>query len=271
METDSPSQNLFAQPVSAFMAKPVATIYPDASLQEAERRLEDAPFSCLAVTDVDGHLCGVVSRTDLLRVGRLRASMAEDTHLLKLPHQTLRTRMTKDVITADPTTPLQAVAGEMVQKHIHRIFIVENSRPVGVLSTRDLMSAIVRARIADPIKRWMSSPVMTVSATATIGEATDLLQEARVRGLVVEDQEWPVGLFTQTEALLSASQDASTKVEDAMSCALLCLPLNMPLFRAAALALETRARRILATANREIHGILSGLDIARVIASFPTP
>jgi len=95
--------------------------------------------------------------------------------------------------------------------------------------------------------------------------------EARVRALVVEDQEWPVGLFTQTEALLCASQDAGTKVEDAMSCALLCLPLNMPLFRAAALALETRARRILATANRDLHGILSGLDIARVIASFATP
>lgn len=271
MEPESRPQNPFAQPVSGFMSKPVVTIHPDTSLQDAERRLEGALFSCLAVTDVDGHLCGVLSRTDLLRVGRLRAAMADDAHLLRLPHQTVRARMTKDVVTADPETPLQAVAAEMVRAHIHRIFIVQNGRPVGVLSTHDLMKAVVQARIADPIKRWMSSPVMTVSATATIGEATDLLQETRVRGLVVEDQEWPVGLFTQTEALLCGEQDAGTKVEDAMSCALLCLPLNMPLFRATALALETRARRILATANREIHGILSGLDIARVIASFATP
>ena len=264
---DSP----FQQRVADFMGSPVATIHPDASLQEAEQRLEQAPFSCLAVTDLDGHLCGVVSRSDVLRIGRLRATMADDSHLLRLPHHTVRAHMTRDVVTADPGMSLQAVATVMVQRHIHRVFIVENSRPVGVLSTRDLMRAIVAARVADPIKRWMSSPVMTVSATSTIGEATDLLQEARVRGLVVEDQEWPVGLFTQTEVLLAATREASTPVEEVMSCALLCLPQNMPLFRATALALETRARRILCTAAREIHGILSGLDMARVVATSPGP
>lgn len=260
-------QSPFSLAVADFMSSPVATIFPDASLQEVERRLDQASYSCLAVVDVEGHLCGVVSRSDLLRIGRLRAAMAEDSHLLVMPHHTLRSHMTKDVVTADPGMSLQSVATVMVQRHIHHVFIVEHNRPIGVLSTRDLMRAIVQARVADPIKRWMSSPVITVPATASIGEATDLLQEARVRGLVVEDQEWPVGLFTQTEGLLSASRDATTKVEDVMSCALLCLPLNMPLFRAAALALETRARRILATASREIHGILSGLDMARVIAT----
>jgi predicted transcriptional regulator len=179
--------------------------------------------------------------------------------------------MTKEVVTADPGMSLQAVATVMVQHHIHRVFVVEHNRPIGVVSTRDLMRAIVQARVADPIKRWMSSPVITIPAQSSIGEAADLLQEARVRGLVVEDQEWPVGLFTQTEVLLSAKREASTPVEDVMSCALLCLPLNMPLFRATALALETRARRILATAQREIHGILSGLDMARVVAASPGP
>lgn len=260
-------QNPFLLPVSDFMVSPVASVHPDAALGDIERRLEQASFSCLAVVDVEGHLCGVVSRSDLLRIGRLRAAMAEDPHLLKMPHHTLRAHMTKDVVTADPGMTLQAVAKVMVQRHIHHVFIVEHNRPIGVLSTRDLMRAIVQARVADPIKRWMSSPVITVSATSPIGEAADLLQEARVRGLVVEDQEWPVGLFTQTEVLLSAARESTVPVEEVMSCALLCLPLNMPLFRAAALALETRARRILATASREIHGILSGLDMARVVAA----
>ncbi len=264
-------ENPFAQTVADLMVRGVATIHPDASLQEAEHRLEEAVYSCLAVVDLEGHLCGVVSRSDILRIGRLRATMADDPQLLKLPQHTLRSHMTKEVVTADPGMSLQAVATVMVQHHIHRVFVVEHNRPVGVVSTRDLMRAIVQARVADPIKRWMSSPVITIPAQSSIGEAADLLQEARVRGLVVEDQEWPVGLFTQTEVLLSAKREASTPVEEVMSCALLCLPLNMPLFRATALALETRARRILATAQREIHGILSGLDMARVVAASPGP
>lgn len=256
----------FDRPVSDFMSAPVATIHPDLSLQDAERRLEEGSYSCLAVTDPDGHLIGVLSRTDILRIGRLRAAMGEEAQLLKLPHQVVRGRMTRDVITADPTTPLSAAAAAMVQHHIHRVFVVQNSRPVGVLSTRDLMRAIVEARVADPISRWMSSPVMTIAATSTVGEATDVLQESRVRGLVVEDQEWPVGVFTQSEALAASSRDPSVPVEEVMSCALLCLPTNMPVFRAAAFGLETRARRILATQARQLHGILSGLDMARVVA-----
>jgi hypothetical protein len=54
-----------------------------------------------------------------------------------------------------------------------------------------------------------------------------------------------------------------------MSCALLCLPLKLPLFRAAAFALQTRARRILAVESREMRGIVSGLDMARAIACHP--
>jgi CBS domain-containing protein len=108
--------------------------------------------------------------------------------------------------------------------------------------------------------------VLTVSATQGVGAAADLLQESRVRGLVVEDAEWPVGVFTQTEALAASKLDPTTPVEEVMSCALLCLPLKLPLFRAAAFALQTRARTILAVASRDLHGIVSGLDMARAVA-----
>ncbi len=256
----------FDRPVCDFMSTPVATIHPDATLADAEQRLEAGSYSCLGVVGEDGHLCGVLSRTDVLRIGRLRAVMAADPQLLKMPHQLVRARMIHNVVTADRTTPLHAAAAAMVQNHIHRIFVVENGRAVGVLSTRDLMRAIIEARVAEPIMRWMSSPVLTISASDSVAVATDLLQDARVRGLIVEDQDWPVGVYTQTEALAAAERDANTRVDEVMSCALLCLPPKLPLFRAAAFALDTRARRILAVASREMQGILSGLDMARVVA-----
>lgn len=259
--------SLFDQPAADFMSAPVAAIHPESSLAEAERRLAEGGHSCLAVVGDDGMLCGVLSRTDILRIGRLRASMAEEPRLLAMPHQTVRMKMTRDVVTADPTTPLRAAAAAMVQRSIHRVFVIADGRPAGTLSSRDLMQAIVKARFSEPISRWMSSPVVTVDATDSIAAATDLLHRSHVRGVVVEDQGWPVGIFTQTEALASASLDSSTPVEEVMSCALLCLPPNLPLFRAAAFALKTQARRVLAVASREIQGILSGLDMAHIVAN----
>ena len=90
-----------------------------------------------------------------------------------------------------------------------------------------------------------------------------------MRGVVVLEEEWPVGVFTQSEALAAAHLDPSTPVEEVMSCALLCLPIGMPIHRAAAFAVETRARRVLAVEARDLRGILSGLDMARVVAGEP--
>ena len=257
----------FDQPAADFMSAPVATIHPESALADAERRLTEGAHSCLAVVGDDGRLCGVLSRTDILRIGRLRAGLADEPRLLAMPHQTVRMKMIHDVVTADPTTPLRAVAAAMVQRSIHRIFVIENGRPVGVVSTRDLMQAIIKARVSEPLARWMSSPVVTVDATDSIATATDLLHRSHVRGVVVVDQGWPVGLFTQTEALAAAELDSSTQVEEVMSCALLCLPPNLPLFRAAAFAVKSQARRVLAVASREVQGILSGLDMAHVVAN----
>jgi hypothetical protein len=52
-----------------------------------------------------------------------------------------------------------------------------------------------------------------------------------------------------------------------MTQALLCLPARTPLFRAAGFALATRARRICATSERRVRGVVTGIDFARVIAA----
>lgn len=257
----------FARAVADYMTTPVATIRQDAGLADAEARLTSGPHSCLAVTDEDGRLAGVLSRTDVLRLGRLRATMAQDRNLLTMPHQPVHTRMIREVVTVPPQETLQRAAAAMLQHHIHRVFVVEKGYAIGVLSTRDLMRAVVDARTSEPLSQWMTSPVMTVNVSDTVEEATDRLHSARIRGLVVEDGEWPVGVYTQAEALTAGALDAGTRVEAVMSCAMLCLPSTLPLFRAAAFALQTRARRILVVSARELQGVVSGLDIARAVAA----
>ena len=171
--------------------------------------------------------------------------------------------MTTDVETISPDEPLSLAAEKMVSRHVHRIYVETDGRPVGVVSTKDVMLAIRDKKTNTPISRWMSSPAFTVRASEPISLATERLERAHVSGLVVVDDGWPVGLFTQREALESRDLARDTKVEDAMSSAMLALDVDTPLHRAAAQAAELRVRRIIAVKQRSIEGILTGLDLAR--------
>jgi hypothetical protein len=75
-----------------------------------------------------------------------------------------------------------------------------------------------------------------------------------------------VRIYTQREAPDAAALDRRRPVEEVMTCAMLCLPSRTPVHRAAALALETRARRLLAVSARALCRIARGLDIARLMA-----
>lgn len=65
----------FSMPVRSHMSAPAHTIAMSAELQKAERRLGALSISSLAMVHGPEHrLVGVISRTDLLAVGRLHAA-----------------------------------------------------------------------------------------------------------------------------------------------------------------------------------------------------
>ena len=74
---------------------------------------------------------------------------------------------------------------------------------------------------------------------------------------------WPVGVFTQREALEARHQARKTPVDEVMNPAMLSLEADTPLHRAAAQAEALRVRRVIVVRNRQIEGILTGVDFAR--------
>jgi CBS domain-containing protein len=202
--------------------------------------------------------------TDLIRVGRVQAGSSTKASLLTLPNKPVSKYMTREVATVAPDAPVSLAASKMVEGHIHRVYVEKDDRPVGVLSTRDIMLLIRDKRSTSPISRWMSSPAFTIRASEPISLATDRLERAHISGLVVVDDDgWPVGLFTQREALESRDCPRNTRVEETMSSAMLALDVDTPLHRAAAQAAQLRVRRIIAVKRQSIEGILTGIDLAR--------
>jgi predicted transcriptional regulator len=255
----------FEIPVSLYMTQSVHTAHEDDPLTRVQTRFGELGVSSLAVLSSDGELVGVISQTDLLRVGQRQAGSRSKALLLTLPEMKVSRRMTRDVVTVSPNDAISVAAKSMVDRRLHRVYVLDAGQLVGVLGTKDIMLAIRDKRVNYPVHEWMSSPVFSIRHNEPISLATERLGKAHVSGLVVVENEWPVGLFTQREALFARNEPRDLPVEMAMSAAMLTLDRDTPLHRAAAQAAALSVRRIVVTKGQRVEGILSGLDFARAV------
>lgn len=254
--------------VSLLKSSPVASLSPETTLDAAYRRMAERRISCMPIVDANGRALGVLSDTDLLRIGRMQPSSLAGVQVLELPGEPVSQHMHPGVITVPEEAPVTTAAGLLVEHHIHRVFVANEGELTGVFSTEEVLVALREKRIGTPIGDVMTAPVQTVPLTAPLAEAVARLDHAGITGLaVVDERQHPVGVFTRTEALKARDLAPDTKVEDAMSYAMLYQNARTPIFRAAAHAYETRTRRVLVLDGRKIAGILTGLDFARVLAT----
>ncbi len=262
----------FDMPLSHYMSETIVMMPETATLVEIEGTLNRLGFSCVPIVNDDGNCTGVLSRTDLLRIGRAEARRgARRTTVLHLPNQRALDVVQGSPVTVLPDAPVSEAAKLLVNHHIHRVFVRgpspnDESRPslVGVFSTKEVLAVIRDKRLTSPIRDLMVHPVFTVENTASVTTAIDRLRDAHVSGLVVVDEDdSPIGVFTQVEALEARELPPETPIEEVMNYAMLCLDVRTPLFRAAGQAFATRARRVLAVEDRKVRGILTGIDFAR--------
>jgi CBS domain-containing protein len=175
--------------------------------------------------------------------------------------------MSTAIIGVDEMQTVREAAQTMVTHLIHRVLVYRGDEAVAVLSTRDVMRAVMFHHIELPLSAVMTTPVETVEVGERIDAAIARLGQKNVRGLVVVDGDFPVGLFTEHEALKARTlphEVLGHPVEQVMSYEMLALDAGTPLYRVAGHAIATRARRVVAVEGRVLRGIATGFDIARV-------
>ncbi|HSO35781.1 MAG TPA: CBS domain-containing protein [Labilithrix sp.] len=263
-----PTSSRWNAPVRDYASKTLISVRPETALADVHALLLQHDISAVPVVDAHGELNGILSTTDLVREARLEVAAAGELARITPPPRTARDLMRRDVITVDEDAPLAAAAAEMTKHRIHRVVVTRGGVAVSVLGTRDAMRAILEKRIDLPLARVMSTPVETIDEVDSLRMAIQRLAEVNVHGLVVVDGTWPIGVFTHAEAMKAhglppGSLDAP--VERVMSYETICLDVDTPLYRVAGHLLQMRVRRILAVHGRELRGIVSGLDLVRVM------
>lgn len=257
---------MFRTPVSVYMTLEPATVPKTASLESVAAELERRRISAMPVLDERRHAVGVISRRDLLRVGKLEVPKDRAVPIWSLPDQTAGDVMTEHPLSVAPSTSLREAAALMLDNHRHRVFVEVDHELRGVLTTRDVMQAIVDVRLEAPIERFLSERVQTIATFEPLAAARRQLEELKVRGLVVSEEGIPVGIFAEEDALASRHRDANTAVDQVMGHEVLIERPEAPAFRVAGRMASMHARRVVAMRDGDLVGILTEFDLAGAAA-----
>ncbi len=252
----------FKMPVSEYMTSDPVVLKATDSTIAAEAALDKHGITAVGVVDDGGKLVGVLSRTDLLR-----AADAESGETFRIPDEPIANFMSKDPATVSPDSPLDEAARLMLKKRFHRLFVADGDQTVGVLSARDVMRAVHEKRVKIPAIEIATTSVIKVKDDDPIALAVDRLDLANRHGLIVTHDSWPVGTFSQIDALLARAKDPNTAVEEVMEVRILALPPSTPLYRVAQQALAMDVRRVVLVSEQSVNGIdgvISSFDYCRV-------
>jgi CBS domain-containing protein len=115
--------------------------------------------------------------------------------------------LVRDVMTKTPKvvrrdTSVQEVVATMNKFDISSVIVVQEERPVGIVTHKDVVSKVVQPRIPpDALKAMevMSTPVVTISEEASIEEAARLMTRKRIKKLPVISGDRLVGIITSMD------------------------------------------------------------------------
>jgi CBS domain-containing protein len=121
----------------------------------------------------------------------------------------IREVMTASVATAAPERTVREIAQQMRERNVGSIVLVQDGRPVGFVTDRDLaLSVLADGRDAgDPVADHASSPVIAAHPQMDVAEAAELMIRHGVRRLVVLDGDRLAGIVTLDD-LASRTGDA---------------------------------------------------------------
>lgn len=118
--------------VRNLMSQPVISVTTDMGAGVALQTMREKIIRRLPIVDNEGRLVGIVNDRSLLRL------LAEPRRHRSDPIPTVGRVMSTPVTTVPPDLPLEEAASLMADKRVGALLVVENEKPVGILTDRDL-------------------------------------------------------------------------------------------------------------------------------------
>ncbi|MEW6674699.1 MAG: CBS domain-containing protein [Nitrospirota bacterium] len=130
--------------------------------------------------------------------------------------ETIGSVISRDVVTVRSDQPLKEVVDLMNNRNISCVVVVEDDRPVGILTERDIIRLAVAKYSIDSTMAAsvMSKPLVTLSLDVGLYEAAIIMETNNIRRLVIVDRDGRLlGIVTQTDLIKNIGIDYYVKLE----------------------------------------------------------
>jgi CBS domain-containing protein len=122
---------------SDLMQKGVVVVSPELGLDQFEELLTSEDISGAPVIDTNGALVGIASKTDIVRALSEELRERSDSDLGS--NLTVEDIMSGEVVTVGPNEDAKVIARKMIDGHLHRVLVVNETDVIGIVTSLDLL------------------------------------------------------------------------------------------------------------------------------------
>jgi len=260
------------QTVNDLMHKGLITCHPSTSLGQVATMLTEHHVHALVVAEQTDIPLGIISDFDLLAGEWLSVDEESLNTMRKL---TARDLMTSPIETMDADTPVSKAAERMDKKDIHRMLVMNEDKPVGILSISDLVAGIATQ---EPVRRKTVEDVMSKTFLVcrddnTIISAARTMTQAGWRSIIVVDAHGKLqGVITGHQLVHLAGNKVAEdlRVKDFMNRDLITVDINSSLQEAADMMIQNHRHRVVVVDKNDPDsfpiGVISSFDIVAEMA-----
>jgi CBS domain-containing protein len=121
----------------------------------------------------------------------------------------IRDVMTPDPKCISPGDSLQTAARIMRDHDTGAVPVVENGRPIGIITDRDIVIRVVAedGKLSSPVREFISTEMIYASPEMSTRDAEELMAENQVRRLPVVENDRIVGIVSLGDLAVKEARD----------------------------------------------------------------
>jgi len=185
-------------PVRKVMTAPIQTVSEETHIIEALGKMYQGKYRHLLVRGRHGKIVGIVS---MRRILGLAVELGQGLNETK----TVGEVISEGAVTVDQFLTVAEIVRLMVDKNSVAVIVVSGGKPVGIFTERDVLKRVATKEIAIKacqVREFMTSPLITMSRTALIGEVLTEMYRHDIRNMpITSETKELIGIMSMSDIL----------------------------------------------------------------------
>lgn len=181
------------------MHSPVIAISEETEIPEAANLMVINGLRRLVVVDGVHNVIGIITQTDIIK------NLSIDSFI---SFKKVDQIMNRNIISVRKQDALPKAISLMAKNRISCILVIEDNKPVGMITERDITKSIAEDTISHHVNEIMTSPVPATNKDISLYDATRLMDENKVRSLTIIDHKGnAIGIITKSDIIKNLRAD----------------------------------------------------------------